>query len=181
MVTNDEAGLRKTETIYDNASLRITVKKDLYDHGDGKLEVTTQYDQLGRPVLARSLEPDNADGIKVKSAYYPQFNRIVQSSPYRTLSDPTLEWTCTQSKHRKHKECGNGNYSGNVAEAFICWSEVEAPAATGRIRVGVFVLLRRILKCSVECPDVSGQVIPHKALRIRACRETPKSVRWHGT
>ena len=32
----------------------------------------------------------------------------------------------------------------------------EAPAATGRIRVGVFVLLRRIVKCSVECPDVSA-------------------------
>ncbi len=58
---------------------------------------STQYDQLGRSVLTRSSEPGNADGIKVKSTYYPQLNRTVHSSPYRTTSDATLEWTCTQS------------------------------------------------------------------------------------
>ena len=96
-----EAGLRKTETIYNDANLLITVKKDLYNLGDGKLQVSTHYDQLGRSVLSRSSEPGNGDGIKVKSTYYPSLNRTVQSSPYRTLSDATLEWTCTQSDTSK--------------------------------------------------------------------------------
>jgi YD repeat-containing protein len=96
-----EAGLRKTETDYDDENLRIILKKDLNTFGDGKLQVITQYDQLGRSVLARSSEPGNADGIKVKSTYYPLLNRSVKSSPYRSLSDPTLEWTCTQSDSSK--------------------------------------------------------------------------------
>ena len=96
-----EAGTRKTETVYDDANLRITVRKDLNSYGDGKLQVTTQYDQLGRSVLARSSEPGNADGIKTKSAYYPLVNRTVRSSPYRTLSDPTLEWSCVQTDSSK--------------------------------------------------------------------------------
>jgi len=50
----DEAGLRKTETVYDDLNLIVTVKKDLNAYGDGKLQVSTQYDQLGRAVLARS-------------------------------------------------------------------------------------------------------------------------------
>jgi RHS repeat-associated protein len=89
--------LRKTETIYDDPNLIVTVKKDLNSLGDGKLQVSTQYDQLGRSVLSRSSEPGNADGIKVKSTYYPLVNRTVHSSPFRTTSDATLEWTCTQS------------------------------------------------------------------------------------
>ena len=92
-----EAELRKTEIIYDDENLQVTVKKDLNTYGDGKLQVSTQYDQLGRSVLTRSTEPGNPDGIKVKSAYYPLVNRTVHSSPYRTASDATLEWTCTQS------------------------------------------------------------------------------------
>ena len=95
-ITTVEAALRKTETLYDDSNLTVTVKKDLNALGDGELQLSTQYDQLGRPVLTRSTEPGNADGIKVKTAYYPQLNRTVQSSPYRTTSDATLEWTCTQ-------------------------------------------------------------------------------------
>jgi len=97
----DEAGLRKTETVYDDANLLVTVKKDLNAYGDAKLQAATQYDQLGRSLLSRITEPGNADGIKVKSSYYPLLNRTVHSSPYRTLSDATLEWTCTQSDASK--------------------------------------------------------------------------------
>ena len=93
----DESGMRRTETIYDDPNLRITVKKDLNSYGDGKLQTSTQFDELGRDVLARTSEPGNADGIKVKSTYYPTLNRSIRSSPYRTTSDPTLEWTCTQT------------------------------------------------------------------------------------
>jgi len=93
----DESGMRKTETFYDDANLRITVKKDLNSYGDGKLQTSIQFDQLGRDVLDRSSEPGNPDGIKVKSTYYPTLNRSVRSSPYRTMSDETLEWTCTQT------------------------------------------------------------------------------------
>ena len=91
-----EAGVRKTETVYDNANRKVTVKKDLATPGDGKLQVTTEYDPLGRTTLVRTAEPGNPDGIKVKSTYYSTLNRTIQSSPYRTTADATLEWTCTQ-------------------------------------------------------------------------------------
>jgi len=93
----DESGMRIAETIYDDANLRITAKKDLDSYGDGKLQTFSQFDQLGRNVLMRSSEPGNPDGIKVKSTYYPALNRSVRSSPYRTTSDATLEWSCTQT------------------------------------------------------------------------------------
>lgn len=91
-----EAGMRKTETVYDDASMKVTVRKDLATFGDGKLQVTTEYDALGRTALVRTAEPGNPDGIKVKSTYYPTLNRTIQSSAYRTTADATLEWTCTQ-------------------------------------------------------------------------------------
>ncbi len=91
-----EAGLRKTETHYDDVNRKITVKKDLFSLDDGKLELTTEYDSLGRPTLTRNSEPGNSDGINVQSLYNVEANRTVQSSPYRTTADPTLEWTCTQ-------------------------------------------------------------------------------------
>jgi RHS repeat-associated protein len=97
----NEAGLRKTETIYDDANRKVTIKKDLVTFGDGKLQVTTEYDQLGRVSLTRTSEPGNPDGIKVKSTYYPTLNRTIQSSPYRSTADPTLEWTCTQTDASK--------------------------------------------------------------------------------
>jgi len=97
LLTTDEAGMRRSQTIYDDANLRVTAKRDLTAFGYGKLQVSTQYDQLGRSVLTRTFEPDNPNGIQVKSTYYPQLNRTVHSSPYRTTADTTLEWTCTQS------------------------------------------------------------------------------------
>jgi RHS repeat-associated protein len=97
LLLTNEAGLRRAETIYDDANLRIIVKKDLNSLGDGLLQNSYQYDQLGRAVLVSSAEPGNRDGIKVKSTYYPIVNRSVHSSPYRTTSDATLEWTCTQT------------------------------------------------------------------------------------
>jgi uncharacterized protein RhaS with RHS repeats len=100
-LTADEAGLRRSQTAYDDANLRVTVKKDLTTFGDGKLQVSTQYDQLGRSVLTRTFEPGNDNGIQVKSTYYPQLNRTVQSSPFRTTADATLQWTCTQADASK--------------------------------------------------------------------------------
>ena len=93
----DEAGLRKTITDYQDPNSKIVVTKDLATFGDGKVAITTEYDQLGRVKLTRMTEPGNTDGIKVKTAYYSALNTTVQSSPYRTTGDTTLEWTCTQS------------------------------------------------------------------------------------
>jgi RHS repeat-associated protein len=94
--TATESGLRKTETFYDDQTLSVTVKRDVSSLGDGKLQTETQIDQLGRPIMVRILEPGNADGIKVKTTYMTASGRVIKSTPYRTLSDSTLEWTCTQ-------------------------------------------------------------------------------------
>ena len=96
-----EAGLRKTETIYDDANRKVTAKEDLISFGDGKLETTTEYDQLGRTAMTRTSEPGNPDGIKKKSTFYSALNRMIQSSPYRATDDATLEWTCTQTDASK--------------------------------------------------------------------------------
>jgi RHS repeat-associated protein len=94
--TATEAGARKTETLYDDAALKVTMKRDLASAGDGKLQTTTEYDQLGRPFLVRTTEPANPDGIKVRTIYLPAAARVIRSNPYRTTSDATLEWTCSQ-------------------------------------------------------------------------------------
>ena len=73
--------------------------------GDGKFQSVTHYDELGRVVLTRvtdgtalSTSPTATDGIKVSTTYISASggNRVVTSTPYRTTSDPTLEWSCTQ-------------------------------------------------------------------------------------
>jgi YD repeat-containing protein len=95
----NEASLRKTETTFDDLNRKVTVRKDLVTYDDRKLEVETQYDELGRVAITRTTEPPGNpnDKINVKSTYYPAANRTVQSSPYRTNTDPILAWTCTQT------------------------------------------------------------------------------------
>jgi hypothetical protein len=46
----------------------------------------------------------------------------------------------------------------------ICGERRGGAGGHKRIREGVYVLLGRILRWNVECPDVSGQTIPHRAL-----------------
>ena len=98
VLTVNEANVRRTETTYDDANRIVTVKSDLAAFGDGKLQTATQYDQLGRPVLVRTSEPGNPDGIKAKTTHLSVSGgrRVIRSTPYRGLSDPALEWTCTQ-------------------------------------------------------------------------------------
>jgi RHS repeat-associated protein len=105
ILTVEEAGLRRTGTSYDNDDLLVRVESDLASLGDGKLQTVTHYDQLGRVVLTRvtdgstlSTSPTATDGIKTSTIYISASggNRVVTSTPYRSTSDPTLEWTCTQ-------------------------------------------------------------------------------------
>ena len=105
ILTVGEDGVRSTETSYDDDDRLVRVESDLLTLGDGKLQSVTHYDPLGRVVLTRvtdgaalSTSPTATDGIKVSTTYIPASggNRVVTSTPYRTTSDPTLEWSCTQ-------------------------------------------------------------------------------------
>src|SRR5439155_13366320 len=100
----NEAGMRRTQTIYDDPSQQVIVKRDLATYADGKLQTITQYDQLGRVRKVRTSDgvplntnPTAGDGIKVTSTYRMGAGaRVISSTQYRSLTDPTLEWTCTQ-------------------------------------------------------------------------------------
>jgi len=134
-LTATEAGLRRTETIYDDESRKVTVKQDLDLLGDGKLQSVTHYDQLGRVTLFRTsdgyaLGTGSTDGIKVSTAYTMTLAglRVVSSSPYRSTSDATLEWTCVQ-----HDRLGRvsevGQYRG-IAPPADCISPVNQTGLT---------------------------------------------------
>jgi RHS repeat-associated protein len=99
--------LRKTRTTYDDANRKVTTMRDLSSFSDGKLQAVTHFDELGRVILTQASDGSplvsDTDGIKVKTIYDtfsygfdPGGRRIVTSTPYRTTSDGTLEWSCTQ-------------------------------------------------------------------------------------
>ena len=101
--TETEAGLRRTETSYDDQQHTVTVKRDRGNLGDGTLQTITRQDQLGRVDLVRTseygpLSPAGDDGIKVRTVYqsFTGGTRTVTSTPYRSTADSTLEWTCTE-------------------------------------------------------------------------------------
>jgi RHS repeat-associated protein len=103
-LTVDEDGVRQTETVYDDEDRLVITKSDLAAYQDGKLQSAVHYDQLGRVIRTRvtdgsalSTSPSATDGINVQTIYTTVSggNRVVTSTPYRTTSDPTLEWGCT--------------------------------------------------------------------------------------
>ena len=110
-----EAGLKQTQTYYDDEHRMVTVRSDLRSFGDGLLQTITAYDMLGRvkhvqtsdgpailnsdgsPILDPYGEIIEANGINVKTIdARPSGNYVITSTPYRSLGDPTLEWTCTK-------------------------------------------------------------------------------------
>jgi RHS repeat-associated protein len=99
----NEGNQRRTVTQFDDANRKVYSVGDLRTFQDGKIQTITKYDQLGRVVLAQSsdgypLATEN-DGIKVKTTYHHPTESgkfVVSSTPYRQLTDTTLEWTCTQ-------------------------------------------------------------------------------------
>ena len=103
-LTANEAGMRRTQTTYDDQNQQVIVKRDLAAFTDGKLQTITQYDQLGRVRKVRtsdgvplSTNPTAQDGIKVATTYRMGSGpRVITSTPYRNLTDATLEWNCTQ-------------------------------------------------------------------------------------
>ena len=67
----------------------------------------THYDELGRVILTQASDgtplTSDSDGIKVRTIYSTFASgfssggrRVITSTPYRTTSDATLEWTCVQ-------------------------------------------------------------------------------------
>ena len=89
--------LRLMQTIYDDVNRIITTKNDLLAYGDGKLQTVTYHDQLGRVKLVQTSEgPGTWITVATNDVYPTGGRRVITTTPYRTLSDPTLEMTCTQ-------------------------------------------------------------------------------------
>ena len=88
--------------IYDDQNNKVTVKKDIKAYNDQKLQTVIHYDQAGRKILEQYSDgtpiTGASDGIKNKTIYqhFSGGSRVITSSPYRTLPDPTLQWQCTQ-------------------------------------------------------------------------------------
>jgi RHS repeat-associated protein len=97
-----------TQTEYDDANRRVTVKSDLETKGDAKKVSTQFYDQLGRVRLAKTLEDaatqsasNESDGIKVQTRYKTTsgYSYQLSSNPYRAStsanasSENTMGWT----------------------------------------------------------------------------------------
>ncbi|HET9217610.1 MAG TPA: RHS repeat-associated core domain-containing protein, partial [Terriglobia bacterium] len=98
----DVAGMRTAETFFDDENRTVLIKEDLRAFRDGLLQTSTRRDQLGRVDLVRTsdgtpLSPLGDDGIKSRTLYrtFEGGTAVIASTPYRSTSDPTLEWTCT--------------------------------------------------------------------------------------
>jgi RHS repeat-associated protein len=138
-LTTTEAGMRRTLTIYDDQNQQVIVKRDLAAYADGKLQTITQYDELGRVRKVRTsdgtpldMNPAANDGIKVTSTYRMGAGaRVVTSTPYRNLTDPTLEWTCTQ-QDRLGRSIAIAMFSGSI-EPTDCQSTAGRTANTAPI------------------------------------------------
>jgi RHS repeat-associated protein len=110
--TTGESHIRKTETEYfdDVDDRKVKVTSDLREYQDGKLQSITYYDKLGRSYFTQKSDgsplANITDGIKAETSYiypiptngvYPWVGRYaISSTPYRSTSDATLEWTCTK-------------------------------------------------------------------------------------
>jgi RHS repeat-associated protein len=110
----NEAGLLQTQTSYDDANRQVTVKSDLRIFGDSLQQSITSYDQLGRASLVQNSDGSpiagNSDGTAgIKTATYYRYlphdqyvpnsggnYQVITTTPYRSSSDSTLQWTCTQ-------------------------------------------------------------------------------------
>ena len=56
---------------------------------------------------ALSTNPTADDGIKVTTTYRMGTGpRVITSTPYRSVSDQRLEWTCTQRDRLRPGDCG---------------------------------------------------------------------------
>ena len=101
----NEAGLRKTVTTYYDQTRRVRTVSDLATFGDTKLQTITKHDMLGRVIETRVSDgavlgttASATDGIRVTTNYSHANGSppiVVTSTPYRTTTDPTLEWICT--------------------------------------------------------------------------------------
>jgi RHS repeat-associated protein len=147
LLSVNEAGLRVTQTSYDDVNRRVVVKSDLNLLNDGMLVNVTDYDQLGRVSLMRQLEnpatqspTDDTAGIKVQTRYLYSGNNSYKlvSNPYRATvssaagNESTMGWTLTTYDQNGRQIASssfdgstppfpwgnNGNSSGTVSTSY---------------------------------------------------------------
>ncbi len=97
-LTVNEAGERKTVIAYADDALRVTTLRDRDAFGDGALQTITQHDALGRVTQAQTTDTAST-WITAVTRYVHTAGSpvtVVSSTPYRTTSDSTLEWTCAE-------------------------------------------------------------------------------------
>jgi RHS repeat-associated protein len=92
---------RYTQTLYNDAALQVTVKKDQATFQDGLIRSTITYDQLYRVALTQQFEsPSDTSGIKVQTRYAYTGNNSYKlvSMPYRAATsgaasgESTMGW-----------------------------------------------------------------------------------------
>jgi RHS repeat-associated protein len=179
--------LRETSTTYDDENRNIEVASDLIVPGDGKLQTWTHYDMLGRVKLAQQSdgapltaywppltdESEEDSGIKVMTdeVYPASGGRLtITTTPYRSLGDATLEWTCTKydgvgrvtlvSRFKGDAaptDCGSTtNRTGLTQTAYDAeWTTVTDPA--GKVRKQKVDVLGRLVEV-VEDPGASPKL-----------------------
>jgi RHS repeat-associated protein len=170
--------LRETSTTYDDENRNIEVASDLIVPGDGKLQTWTHYDMLGRVKLAQQSDgapltssPDSGIKVMTEEAYPMSGGRLaITTTPYRSLGDATLEWTCTQydgvgrvtvvSRFKGSvppTDCGSTtNRTGLTQTTYDAeWTMVTDPA--GKARMQKVDVLGRLVEV-VEDPGASPKL-----------------------
>ena len=151
--------LQQTTTAYDDANRKVIVKSGLRTATDEKLQSITHYDQLGRVKLVQKLDGtdlnSDSDGIKANTFYYYPTGgkRVVSSSPYRELSDATLEWSCTQYD-LLNRVTAVASYKGSTAPTICDPYPYTDPNMTGITRTAYDV---NTLGNTVTVTDPAGK------------------------
>ncbi|HSB13727.1 MAG TPA: hypothetical protein VLE22_04665, partial [Bryobacteraceae bacterium] len=105
-----EAGMRETNTVYDDENLAVLMKADLDTKADGKLTTVRHFDPLWRVRLERTTDGtplalgSEEAGIKVQRRYRTVTGARYElaSNPYRAAtsgaasSEQTMGWTRTK-------------------------------------------------------------------------------------
>jgi len=95
-----QAGLRKTNTNYDDSVQAALAKRDLNNSGDGAVQERKLTDDLGKVWFVQSTDGSCPAGIQrislQRTSASGGFTYQLSSNPYCTTSDPTMGWTRTK-------------------------------------------------------------------------------------
>jgi RHS repeat-associated protein len=173
--------VKNITTTPDDVNRTVTVESDLSVVTDNDQKTRTSYDALGRVKQTQKWEDP---GWITVSTYdfntqpsYPygkDVRRVVTSTPYRSTSDATLEWTCTQYDHggrvaavamfkgSSHPtDCMNSTNRTGITQTYYSseWTEIHDPA--GNMNSQMRDALGRLVEV-VEDPDINAYITTYQ-------------------